>query len=210
MLHRVFSLISTLVLIPVLVFAAPEDPAPNLDQNPTPVTETGDLYKLKPVDVSQPGPQKTKNVRAEKEYLYPYQSSMGPRLGVSLSNKSIEIEEFVYLVGFYYMFPSISSQHIEAGADLLSNRVGRVNGAYKWIFNGSEKFRPFTKAGLSLLLESEKGLGNVIDYHQYSARIGGGVEDLLQDPASLRWDLEFTVGFQEVGVNLVFGYSWGW
>jgi hypothetical protein len=205
-------MISTLVLFPLLVIAAPpESTTPDLDNVPTPEVKPGDTYKLKPMEVSEarPLPPKTK-AEIEREYFYPYQSSMGPRLGLQLNPDKLEEKELIYLLGFYYMLPSISSTHLELGADLQSNRVGTVNGAVKWIQYNTESFRPFLKAGLSLLVEPDKGLANAIDYKQYSLRLGAGIEDLLKDPASLRWDLEFNVSMKEVYGNIVFGYSWGW
>lgn len=213
MLQRIYITFSTFVLCATVAHAAPQGPTPDLDDNPQPV-ETTNVKKdeLKAMDISEPPREAQRKTRGplENEYFYPYQSSMGPRLGILLNSERLQNKELLYLLGFYYMLPSISSRHLEVGADLQSNQVGTINALIKWIYNSTGSFRPFTKAGLSLLIEPDKGLANTIDYKQYSVRLAVGIEDVLKDPASLRWDLEVTAGIKEISVNIVFGYSWGW
>ncbi len=193
--------------------AAPHQPEPNLEDQPsstTPPVQNTDALKY--MDISNPPPmtEKVKVTQEEKTYFYPYSMSMGPRLGfVFYEETSLENPPLI-LLGFFHMLHSISSNHIEVGGDLHSNSTGALNVAMQHFYFPSEKFRPFVKGGTSLLIEPEKGLANFVDYHNYRLRLGAGIEDMLKDPASLRWDIEATLGLTSYSLNIVFGYAWAW
>lgn len=213
--HRVFILITTLVFFPMAVGAAPSPTSPDLDNSSESVQAPAEPSKaLEDMRITPPPPpseKKKTSVLSETDYFYPFQSAMGPRLGVYLEPERLTSGEGIrYLLGFFYVVPNHSQSKIELGADLLSDRTGRVNGYYRYIFNSTASFRPFVKGGLSCLVESEQGLANFINYRQYALRAGIGLEETFKDPASFRWDLESIVGVKEIALVLVFGYSWGW
>lgn len=204
----------TIVLWSCVALASPHSPQPDLN-NVTESKQSQDqnTEALQSLQITEPpkADSTQKKTTVEKTYFYPYQSSMGPRLGIIFDQEfASQRTAPKYLIGFYYMLPSISAGHTELGADLISNTTGRINATYKWIFNRSEKLRPFVKGGFTNLIQPQNGLANLINYRMYGLRLGLGLEDLLIDPASLRWDIEITVGFAEISANVVFGYSWAW
>ncbi len=215
MQHRVFILIATLVFWGHLASAAPSPKNPDLDPGVAPVQQaTEPSQKLEDMRITEtPALKKdsSKSQMSESDYFYPFQSAMGPRLGLFLEPQNISSGAGMrYLLGFFYLFPNHSQKKIEAGVDLQSDRTGRVNLHYRYIFNSTASFRPFAKAGLSCLVESEQGLANFINYRQYALRAGIGLEETFKDPSSFRWDLEALLGLKEFSILLVFGYSWGW
>ena len=215
MAKRVLLVISTIVLMPLLLSAAGHPVIPDLEQvQNEPAVQIEQKKDLDGFGITTPPPaaiHKTSFIE-QKSYFYPFQSAMGPRLGLIMDSERLSNQEFPHaIVGFFYLLPSLGYRHIELGADLQSNAAGTINGAYRWIYYPTEGLRPFLKAGISLLIEPTKGIANIVDYQQYAFRFGGGVEDSLQDPVSLRWDLEANVSLKgAVLLNLVFGYSWGW
>jgi hypothetical protein len=160
-----------------------------------------------------PPPEKKERGQGNSDidYFYPFQSAMGPRLGLYLEPQKIAADESIrYLLGFFYLLPSHSQKKFEVGVDLQSDRTGRVNAYYRYIFDSTSSFRPFVKGGVSCLVESEQGLANFINYKQYGLRAGVGLEETFKDPASFRWDLEALIAQKDIAVIVVFGYSWGW
>lgn len=211
---RQLALITTFVLLPLGIFAAPAPTEPNLDpgsqSEKSPSTPSPALEDMRITEPPEKVHQRS-NQEPDQDYFYPFQSAMGPRLGLFLEpHKLAEDESIRYLIGFFYLLPSHSQGKFELGADLQSDRTGRVNGYYRYIFKPSASFRPYWKAGFTCLVESEQGLANFINYRQYGARLGLGLEETFRDPASFRWDLESIISLKEVSFLLVFGYSWGW
>ena len=198
-----------------VAFASPHESNPNLDEKTVATKpQSESTEKLNDVSVT-PAPEGSaaqKTYVEDREYFYPYSSSMGPRLGLFFDNfdRISEGEYPTSLIGFFYMAPSITDTHYEFGLDLQSNARGALNGYLKKFFNPSNKFRVFGKAGLSIPLLPERGVANLVAIRDFRLRGGIGLEDLLKDPASLRWDLELTYGLSEFVVAVVFGYSWGW
>lgn len=211
---KVFFIIVALVFTPCRSKAAPHQPEPNLDiESSAQPPPTVNKDSLSGMDVTEPPATKPKlvNMREESTYFYPYSTSMGPRIGLLFDSERIAKQwSPLVVLGFFYKLNSISANHIVAGADLQSDSTGAINGLIEHTYSPSEKFRPFVKGGLSLLIQPDKGMANLVDYNNYRVRIGAGIEDLLQDPASLRWDFEATVGLTGYAANIIFGYSWAW
>lgn len=204
----------SLVMFPICINAAPTATSPELDKQPeAKKSQDQELNKLKDLTVS-PAPQaqeKTVKIEKENNYFYPYSTSMGPRLGVQFDSERVSKRQSpIYVLGFFYMLPSISSTHFEIGADLHSNSTGSANFYWRRFFFSTESFRPFIKGGGSLLIQPHKGLANFVDYKNYNARLGVGIEDLVKDPVSFRADLELTAGLSGYSVNFLLGYSWAW
>lgn len=211
---RQLVLITTFVLLPLALSAAPAPTEPHLDPGvETEKPPTTPSPALEDMRITEPPekPVTRKHQDPDQDYFYPFQSAMGPRLGLFLEPQKIAEDESIrYLLGFFYLLPSHSQGKFEVGADLQSDRTGRVNAYYRYVFKPSASFRPYWKAGVTCLVESEQGLANFINYRQYGVRAGLGLEETFRDPVSFRWDLETLVSLKEVSFFLVFGYSWGW
>ena len=210
--------ILTIVLVSALIgrvaWGAPHTPEPNLDQEPPPKSEEPKIKEIESVTVTEP-PKATEEphvVKQEASYFFPYQSSMGPRLGFLLDpSAEISLENPPGVIfGFFYMLRSVTSRHYEVAADLYSDGKGSMSAAMKLVFQSTEKIRPFAKAGLLIVLTPDKGLANFVDYKQYMGVVGIGLEDLLKEPASLRWDVEVAAGLSGFFATVIFGYSWAW
>lgn len=211
----VFCLVTSLTFWSPIAWAAPGPKSPDLDPGQAPLQQAPEPSpKMEDMRISEPPPlakSKIASTLEESDYFYPFQSAMGPRLGLFLEPERIPSGEGLrYLLGFFYLLPNHSQKKFEVGVDLQSDRTGRVNGYYRYIFNSTGSFRPFVKGGVSCLVESEQGLANFINYKQYALRAGIGLEETFKDPASLRWDLESIIGVKEFALIAVFGYSWAW
>jgi hypothetical protein len=112
--------------------------------------------------------------------------------------------------GFNFMLSSLSSRHVELGADLLSSGKGYFVAGYKWILTENRELRPHLKGGLSLYIDPKLSLGNIVAWNHYCAHFGLGIEDLIHHPMSIRFDLEGRIGAEVMEGMVVMGYSWAW
>ncbi len=186
---------------------SPDTPITSASPAPDPTTKQADLSTLSvsPSTIPKEPPAKT--------IFYSYNQSISPRSGIeydffqphNLSNSAVN-----YLFGFEYMFASVTSQHWEIGADLMSNSRFYFNGGYKWIFNQFDEFRTFAKVGASLRFDTGASLATFVDYKAYQVRGTFGFEKLFLDPISLRVEIELEAGLDEIAGFLCLGYSWGW
>ena len=210
--------ILTIVLASTFVsrvaWGAPHSPEPNLDQEQAPKGEDPKTKEIESVTVTEPpkAVEEPHVVKQEASYFFPYQSSMGPRVGLLLDpSAEISLENPpATIFGFFYMLRSVTSRHYEVAADLHSNGKGSMSAVLKWVFRSTEKIRPFAKAGILISLVPDKGLANFVDIKQYMGVVGVGLEDLLKEPASLRWDVEIAAGLGGLFATVIFGYSWAW
>ncbi len=150
-------------------------------------------------------PEQLPNAKEEK-YLF-HSQSMSPRLGLILG--SAAESKIDYLIGMNYYFDTFTDGKYEVGIDLISKQIGVANISKKWIYLQNQKFRPHSKLGLELILDPDDGLASFLRKEHYLLAGAIGFEDLLQNPLSLRWDLELAIGLEEYAIRIVFGYSWG-
>lgn len=212
MLRLFLIIFMTLVQMAIVDFAdaATHTPSPD-SQNPALSTppKPKNQEELSTLNLSEEKPPLPKG----KSAFYSYTQSISPLLGIEydffqphdLSNVPLN-----YFFGIAYMFHSITNEHWEVGADLQSNSRFYLNGGYKWIFEQFNEFRIFVKTGLSLRFDNGAGFATFVDYKRYQARGTIGFEKLYLDPISLRVQLDFQFGADEISALLGVGYSWGW
>lgn len=201
------------LLIPTLGEGAPQTLPPDKDLNTTSQDGFNDPSReeeMHSLTVTTPPPlvKSEKKFASSENYFYPYQSSISPRFGVFFDSQNLTSIQYIF--GFNYLAESVTNRHWEFGADLYSNANGSLSGGYRWIFFPNDKFRPYAKAGGSLLMVPSDGLGNFISLSHYRVLGAVGFEDILRDPMSVRIDLEVAVGTQRSSVQLCVGYSWAW
>ncbi len=97
----------------------------------------------------------------------------------------------------------------EAGTDLLSNGTGSLTLARRWIFS-RERFRPFTKAGVAVVLDPNDQLTTFLKVEHYQARASLGFEQTFSDPISLRFEIEAAVGSTAFEGIIGVGLAWAW
>jgi hypothetical protein len=206
----------TFVLIPLSkAHSAPVNVPPDAEsQSPNEgrASAEGSSEKLDTMNVAEPRKEKQEQLpQYHTVFFYPYQCSMSPRLGAlyDLKNSS-DGQQIDYIVGFNYMFHSVTSRHIEIGADLFSIGLGRLHGGWRWIYQEHSRFRPFSKLALGLEYDGAEGLGSFLDFGNYQVIATGGLEYMIIDPASLRLDLDVTFSRDRLFTSLTIGYSWAW
>jgi len=106
------------------------------------------------------------------------------------------------------MFDSPTSRHVEVGFDLKSESHGLLHIGYKWVFHHNSAFRPYFKAGPTVIMNPNEQLGTFLKPENYQARLAGGFEKLLKVPMSLRFDLEAALGSGRTEFASALGYSW--
>ncbi|HEX4924995.1 MAG TPA: hypothetical protein VFV50_12955 [Bdellovibrionales bacterium] len=199
-------------------FAAPETPDPDLSSSEH-APESGDTKKLELLEVTKPPPPKggasgdsdrSGQARRGGEIFFPYQSAVSPRVGVGTGSRKVSNENVFYFVGLNYMLDSPHNRHFEVGVDLTSQSHGLLHLAYKWIYDHNSSFRPYWKAGPTIMLVPNEQLGTFLKPANFQARAGVGFEKLLRIPMSLRADLETAWISGGYEVALAFGYSWAW
>ncbi|MCB0355743.1 MAG: hypothetical protein KDD40_01990 [Bdellovibrionales bacterium] len=152
------------------------------------------------------------NPRSTLENNYPYTQSFSPRIGtlVDVQNISEELgNSFHMLYGITYMFPRNRSPQLEVGADIIKNHNGQFHASKRWIINERTSFRPFYKLGVTVAAIGREGLATFTNIDNYLARASVGFEDYYKRPMSFRWELELSLGLEDVFLYLNFGYSWG-
>lgn len=140
-------------------------------------------------------------------FIYPYESALSARIGTFESSK--DVSTAYWLVGGFWMFGSESMRHTEIGGDLTSNHQGYLNWAQKWVFEREARTRYSLKAGVSLKWDPSEEIAAPIALKNYQIRGGATLEHSIQNPGSLRVDLEIGQSTIETFGLVSLGYSFG-
>lgn len=230
MLRRYWQISLTLVLALILIsgldvyskgstaWAAPTQELelrPETADEPTETVESTSDLKDKNLFITEPPVYSETHTSAQRtngrSTYFPYKQSMSPRIGILLDPSLIrDSGKFPMLFGISYMLPRDHSPQIEFSFDLLTDSRAHFSAMLRRVFYERQSFRPYVRFGLSLDADAEERLATFSDFDNYLARAGVGLEDLISDPMSIRFEIELAVGTKEQMAIFSFGYSWAW
>lgn len=189
------------------------DPEP---QNATPAPpQKYSVDPLKSLDITVPEKKKdSKNLVSTLDsggFYYPYRQAVSPRLGLVLDPEELR-EDFnlVFLFGVTYLLPSDVGRHWEVGFDAHTGGTGYVQFGKRYVYQKSDKFRPFIRPGIAIRLKSQEGIASLVNIRNVQIRIAAGFEDLIRSPLSASVAAELGLNADGGFLVLVFGYSWAW
>lgn len=206
----IITLIITLTigaLNPSTSIAATAPPSPDLnepDDNSPPAT-ADEVDRARQVTLTQPPP--IKKTERESDYFYRYRQALTVRGGVIMDLNNLGT--LGSNLGFQYRFPFHHSQRIEIGADLMNEGAGVLHAARFHFFDDS-RLRWFYKYGLGIRVVPAQQLVAFLKLANWQVRLGGGIEWTLQDPFSLRFDLETTVSSEKLTTISTVGAAYAW
>lgn len=192
-----------------LAIAAPQqdvqlDAAPSEQQEPADVDslsdEKGVIVSVPPIDSKNP----------KIRYFYPYRQSMSPKLGIILDPDLLRNSDVPLALGVRYLLPRRRSPQWEIGFDVVTDEGAHIYLGKRFISHPRRPFRPYFTVSGMLSAQAEERLATITDYKNYYMKLGGGFEDIIKLPMSVRLEVEFAVGLERQFAMLNFGYSWGW
>lgn len=194
----------TIILTPLLSFAAPSQPV--LDLSPGNGAEPAtpeEIERAGLVHITQPPPLKAR-APEEADYFYRYRHSLTPRLG--LEERFNELSNPGPVLGVLYWFPRHDLRGVEAGMDLNRDGEGVLHLASRNLV-GDGKFRWFYKLGGGIRIVASDQMVTFLRLRNWLLRPGGGFEWTLSDPISLRFDLDGILSTERIAMNLTAGLS---
>lgn len=170
---------------------------------------------LKSLDVTVPEKKNNnKNLVSSENsegFYYPYRQAVSPRLGLVLDPEELRNDfKLVFLFGVTYLLPSDIGKHWEVGFDAHTGGTGYVQLGKRFIYQKSEKFRPFFRPGIAIKLKSQEGVASLVNIRNVQLRLAAGFEDLIRSPLSIAVAVELGANADSGFLVLAFGYSWAW
>jgi hypothetical protein len=207
MISKVASVLVMFLLATSVSLAATPPPSPDLTEpkdNSLPATAE-EIDRARQVELTEPPPRK--QTLLESDYFYHYRQALLVRGGVVMDlNKADTLgSDF----GFQYRFPFKNSQRIEIGADLLNEGAGVLHAA-RFHFLDDSRMRWFYKYGLGIRVVPAQQLVTFLKLANWQGRIGGGLEWTIEDPFSIRFDLESTISTEKLTAISTIGVTYGW
>ena len=198
------------VAISSAALAAKTSPSPDFDApEKTQAPESAaDAVARESIDIAKPPPLKA-GEGSQREYFYPYRQAMTVRAGQAFSTVSTNDTNTPLLGGIEYELMTEERKTYEAGADLMSDGTGALSLAKRWIYTRS-RLRPYTKAGVGLLVRPADGLAALVNFVNFRADGAAGAEYLVRKAQSVRLELEAAISTKALVVNGTFGYVWAW
>lgn len=187
--------------------AATPPPSPDLTE-PTdisPPATAEEIERARQVELTEP-PARQETVR-ESDYFYQYRQTLMVRGGVLMDFNQTDTLGSNF--GFQYRFPFRNSQRIEVGADLLNEGAGILHAARFHSLDDS-RMRWFYKYGLGIRVVPAQQLVTFLKLANWQARIGGGLEWTIEDPFSIRFDIEGTISSEKLTAISTLGVTYGW
>lgn len=183
----------------------------DLDQHPAtePEPEKAPELDRETIDIANPPAAAKKEKQHSSEYFYPYRKEGTVRIGQVTNSQETNGTAFPLLSGLQLAFTMADLKTFEAGADLLSDGTGALQLARRWVFARSE-LRPYTKAGVSLLVNPSDRLVMFVKTDNYRIEGAAGIEYLLKDPSSIRFEAEALLGLKAQQMIGTIGYVWAW
>ncbi len=184
----------------------------NIESNPQ---ETKLPDPLKKLDITVPDKKNENknlvNTVDSNNFYFPYRQSVSPRVGLVLDPEELRRDfHLVFLFGVTYLLPSDVGRHWEIGFDAHTGGTGYVQLGRRYVFQRTDKFRPFLRPGIALKLKSQEGVASVVNIKNVQMRLAAGFEDLLRSPLSAALAVELGVGGEGGFLVLAVGYSWAW
>lgn len=208
-------------LLAVCVAAACVWADPALAAKPTPSPDFNDPVVQRPseppvmnVDQETVGitkPAKVDRVeRAGDDYFYRYRHAVTGRTGITADTNSAGSGGGTpFLLGAIFMLTTEELESYEIGADLLSTGKGTVHADLRTEFSRGD-FRPFVKYGAGMIIDPSDQLAAFLRYQNYQLRGTVGLEQLINDPASFRLEIDLALALSSVQLTFAFGYVWAW
>jgi hypothetical protein len=195
----------------VLIFAHPRVAASPQEDFPEDKT-TQTAPPSQPIDdnmsISEPPHVDGSTVKGAQPRYYPYHQEFTIRAGLSSTLYPWQASEHIW--GFQYMLPRFLSPKFEAGADLHEEGEGHVHLGVRWILRQRSYFRPSYKLGLDHHLESKENLATFARLSNYYVRGAVALEFTVDNPISVRLEMEVLVGSKDTLGAGTAGLTYGW
>src|SRR5690606_39766587 len=145
-------------------------------------------------------------------YFYPFRRSLSVYLGTVFGFKdSTDHDNFMnYVGGFKYLLPTRSSMRWELGADLLTLGNGHISVSRRRIYSETSAFRPYYRYGITHKFVPDERFASFSNYDNYLAAFAVGFEDIRASAKSIRLEIEFLAGTEDLLGLFTIGYSWAW
>jgi len=198
--------------------AAPNDDTavnPDLQSSSPPPSKKNSPDPLKTLDITVPEKKSDNknliNASATSSYYYPFRQSVSPRVGLVLDPKELQSDfHLVFLFGVTYLLPSDNGRHWELGFDAHTGGTGYVQIGRRFVYQRTEKFRPFIRPGIAMKLKSQEGVASIVNIRNVQLRVAAGFEDLIKSPLSAAIGVELGVNAEGGFLVLAIGYAWAW
>lgn len=188
--------------------ASPLEGEPDVEKKESQnANETDSKYVHETVDIAEP--PKTGLRPTKSGYFYRYRQSFTMRTGGMYHWQMPDQSETQTILGIQFSFMTESRSRYEIGADQISGGNGAIHLARKWVFDDS-KFRPFSKAGLGLIVEPQNNIASLLKHKNFLIEGSLGFEYLIFDPQSIRVEIEGGLGSETLQALLLLGYVWAW
>ncbi|MBN8540027.1 MAG: hypothetical protein J0L82_06535 [Deltaproteobacteria bacterium] len=205
-LMLIFLAVTSVSMTSVSVAATPP-PSPDLTESTdkSPPATPEEIDRARQVELTEPPP--IQETARESDYFYQYRQGLLVRGGLLLDFNQADTLGSDF--GFQYRFPFRNSQRLEIGADLLNEGVGILHAA-RFHFLDDSRMRWFYKYGLGIRIVPAQQLVTFLKLANWQARIGGGLEWTIEDPFSIRLDLESTFSTEKLTAISTIGVTYGW
>lgn len=202
----IFLAVTSVSMTSVSVAATPP-PSPDLTESTdkSPPATPEEIDRARQVELTEPPP--IQETARESDYFYQYRQGLLVRGGLLLDFNQADTLGSDF--GFQYRFPFRNSQRLEIGADLLNEGVGILHAA-RFHFLDDSRMRWFYKYGLGIRIVPAQQLVTFLKLANWQARIGGGLEWTIEDPFSIRLDLESTFSTEKLTAISTIGVTYGW
>lgn len=202
----IFLAVTSVSMTSVSVAATPP-PSPDLTEpaDKSPPATPEEIDRARQVELTEPPP--IQETARESDYFYQYRQGLLVRGGLLLDFNQADTLGSDF--GFQYRFPFRNSQRLEIGADLLNEGAGILHAA-RFHFLDDSRMRWFYKYGLGIRIVPAQQLVTFLKLANWQARIGGGLEWTIEDPFSIRIDLESTFSTEKLTAISTIGVTYGW
>jgi hypothetical protein len=206
LLKPIFLMLISLTVTSTTMAATPP-PSPDLTEptDKSPPATAEEIDRARQVELTEP-PARKETIR-ESDYFYQYRQTLMVRGGVLMDFNQTDTLGSDF--GFQYRFPFRNSQRIEVGADLLNEGAGILHAARFHSLDDS-RMRWFYKYGLGIRVVPSQQLVTFLKLGNWQARISGGLEWTIEDPFSLRFDIEGTISSEKLTAISTIGVTYGW
>lgn len=205
----------TLVLLQSISVASPHKEAPRdqtetiEDQPVDPAVLNG--ISITPVKANPKAFDEYSRVFSKENYFYRHKKAITVHAGTfyATEDSTGHDDKFNGLLGVSYLFPWKGMMKTEAGVDLTFIGHGFVTVMQRRIHNENSGFRPYYRYGVMLNIDPDDKLAAVSDWKTYLGRVGIGFEGIQKPSQSLRVELDFAAGAQDLMGLFSVGYVWG-
>jgi hypothetical protein len=193
-------------LSPILSFATPTPPSPDLTtENAPDIPATSEeIDRAKQIEITTPPPVRLRTDRS-RNYFYHYRQALSFHGGLSSNIESFNSASST--MGFQYRFSLTQGNRVEVGADLLTSGTGLIH-ASRFHFLDDDRFRFFYKYGLEVRVIPSEELVTFLKLVNWRARLASGFEWNTWDSIGLRLDLEAHIGTSDRTLVAIAGLAY--